>query len=188
MVTRQLSLFTRASLLAVSLLALLILQGCGVRAQVSVKPDFNPPAELDTVYVLPFTSSLVPGTVQATVFNDFVDLLNENLKRARVQQFEIIKDNLDEVDKKWLVKQVYLSGELWSYIENAGCCQTELRISSRIKLTEPGKQLPTFEVLLPLESFFDHDQSTLDKERVKLAKRLARELAERVIIPLAARK
>jgi len=188
MVTSPLSYCVRLPALAFVVMTLLMLQGCGVRAQVSVKPDFNPPMELDTVYVLPFTSSLVPSEVYETVFNEFVDLLNENLKRAGVQQFEIIKDSLDEVDKKWLAKQVYLSGELWSYIENAGCCQTELRIRSRIELTEPGKKAPTLEVLLPLESFFDHDQSTLEKERIKLAKRLAHELAERVIIPLAARK
>lgn len=188
MVTRPLSYIVRLSALALAVMTLLMLQGCGVRAQVSVKPDFNPPAEIDTVYILPFTSTLVPSEVQETVFNDFVDLLNENLKRTGVQQFEIIKDNLDEVDKKWLAKQVYLSGELWSYVENTGCCKTELRIRSRVGLTEPGKNAPTFEVLLPLDSFFDHDQSTLEKEKIKLAKRLARELAERVIIPLAARK
>lgn len=186
--TRSLSYVVRLSVLAISVMTLLMLQGCGARAQVSVKPDFNPPAELDTVYILPFTSSLVPSEVRETVFNEFVDLLNENLKRTGVQQFEIMKDGLDEVDKKWLDKQVYLSGELWSYIENAGCCQTELRIRSRVGLTEPGKQAPTFEVLLPLDSFFDHDQSTLEKEKIKLAKRLAHELAERVIIPLATRK
>jgi hypothetical protein len=169
-------------------MTLLMLQGCGVNAQVSVKPDFNPPVELDTVYILPFISSLVPVEVHEIVFNDFVDLLNENIKRSGVQQFEIIKDKLDDVDKTWLARQVYLSGEIWSYIENTGCCQTELRIRARVGLTEPGKQTPTFEVLLPLDSFFDHDQSTLEKEKIKLAKRLASELAERVIIPLAARK
>jgi hypothetical protein len=167
---------------------LLLLQGCGPTVQVSVKPDFKPPAELDTVYVLPFTSILVPEEFKETAFNDLVDILNENRGRMGVQQFEIIKGELKDQDPKWLDKQLYISGEFWSYIENAGCCNTELRVRARTSLTEPGKQVPTFEIILPLESFFDHDRSTLEKEKILLAKRLARELANRIIPPLSERR
>jgi hypothetical protein len=140
------------------------------------------------VYVIPFASTLVPEVVHETAFNDLVDLLNENRAKAGVSLFEIIKDDPADMDRTWLSGQTYLSGELWSYIENSGCCQTELRIRSRIALNEPGRQAPTFEVVLPLDSFFDHDQSTLEVERVKLAKDLARQLADRVISSLASRK
>ena len=176
--------------LSVFLLALncAVLGGCGPRPQVAVQPDFRLPAELDTVYVVPFISTLVPPEVEQTVFNDFVDILNENRNKAGVGQFEIIKGELKDVDQAWLHKQTYLGGELWSYIENAGCCRTELRIRSRVTLTEPGKNAATFELFVPMEGFFDHDQSTLDKERVKLAKRLARELADRVIVAISSRK
>src|SRR5512138_2492209 len=149
----------------------LLLHGCGPQAQLKVNPDFKPPAELDTVYVIPFSGILVPEDFKETAFNDFVDFLNENRIQIGVRQFEIIKGELKDQDAKWLSRQLYISGEFWSYIENAGCCNTELRVRARVTLTEPGKQAPTFEMTLPLESFFDHDQSTLEKEKNLLARR-----------------
>lgn len=182
-------LFKKAALFPfLSLVCLVLLAGCGAGAKISLQPDFKPPAELDTVYVVPFVSTLVPAEVSETVFNDFVDILNENRVQARVRQFEILKDDSSELDKAWLSRQLSLGGELWSYIEFSGCCQTELRIRSRVSLTEPGKQAPTAEIFLPLDSFFDHDQSTLDKERLVLARRVARQLAERVITALTSRR
>jgi len=171
-----------------SLVCLVLLAGCGTGAKVSLQPDFKPPADLDTVYVAPFVSTLVPVEVAETVFNDFVDILNENRAQARVKQFEILKGDSSELDKAWLSRQLSISGELWSYIEFSGCCQTELRIRSRVALTEPGKQMPTAEIFLPLDGFFDHDQSTLDKERLALARRVARQLADRVVTALTSRR
>ncbi|MSM39491.1 MAG: hypothetical protein GJT30_07715 [Geobacter sp.] len=188
MVKSRCTMLLRICPLLVIAMLLLLLGGCGPRPRVEVKPDFKPPAELETVYVIPFSSTLVPADLQETVFNELVDVLNEKRDQAGIHLFEIIKGDLGDVDKEWLAKQTYLSGELWSYVENSGCCQTELRIRSRISLTEPGKTAPTFEVFLPLDGFFDHDQSTLEKEKLKLARRLARELASKVITALANRK
>jgi hypothetical protein len=177
----------RFLLLIAALSIFLPIQGCGSVPKV-VKSDFKPPTELNTVYVVPFSSVLVPEELKETAFNDFVDILNDNRARIGVQQFEIIKGELKEQNPEWLARQLYISGEFWSYIENSGCCNTELRIRARVGLTEPGKQMPTFEIILPLESFFDHDRSTLDKEKILLAKRLARELADRIIPPLSERR
>lgn len=177
----------RTVLIAAAVFIACMLQGCA-RPQVSIKPDFKPPVELDTVYVVPFTSVLVPEDFKAVAFNDLVDVLNENRTQMGVQQFEIIKGELKDQDPKWLARQLYISGELWSYIENAGCCNTELRVRARVTLTEPGKELPTFEISLPLDSFFDHDRSTLEAEKTLLARRLARELAARIIPPLSGRR
>lgn len=170
------------------IVALMMLAGCASGSRTARQAYTGSHQESGVVYVIPFASTLVPEVVQETVFNDLVDLLNENRAKAGVSLFEIVKDSPAEMDKNWLSGQTYLSGELWSYIENAGCCQTELRIRSRIALTEPGRQTPTFEVALPMDSFFDHDQSTLEVERIKLAKDLARKLADRVISSLASRK
>lgn len=174
-------------LVPVLLVALLGLTGCS-SGKAARQADSKPHRQEGVVYVMPFASTLVPAPVREIAFNDFVDLLNDNRAKAGVSLFEIVKDNPNELDKGWLSAQTYLSGEFWSYIENAGCCQTELRIRSRVAVTEPGAQSPTFEVLLPLDSFFDHDRSTLDAERVKLAKELARQLADRVISSLVSRK
>lgn len=170
------------------IVALVMVAGCASGPSGARQADIRAHHENGVVYVIPFASTLVPVEVHETAFNDFVDLLNENRARTGVSLFEIIKDDPADIDRNWLSGQTYLSGELWSYIENSGCCQTELRIRSRVALTEPGKQTPTFEVALPLDSFYDHDQSTLEVERIKLAKDLARKLADRVISSLVSQK
>lgn len=180
--------YGKRSLLLLLISVLTMLAGCASADGKARQDVFKPQHENPVVYVFPFAATLVPAEVQKTAFNDFVDLLNEDRARAGVSLFEIIKDSPADIDKEWLSRQAYLSGELWSYIENAGCCQTELRVRSRMALTEPGRQAPSFEVVLPLDSFFDHDQSTLEIERVRLAKELARKLADKVISSLASRK
>lgn len=177
----------RRAVLFAAVSLLLLLQGCGPTARLTVQPDFKPPAEIETVYVVPFTGILVPEDFKEAAFNDFVDILNANRDRIGVRQFEIIKGELKDQDAQWLAKQLFISGEFWSYIENASCCNTELRVRGRVSLTEPGKTVPTFELTLPLDSFFEHDLSTLEKEKILLARRLARELADR-IIPALSRK
>ena len=178
----------KCSLFLLLIILLLLVTGCASASKSARHTDAQQHQEAGVIYVIPFASTLVPAAVHETVFNDFVDLLNENRAKAGVPLFEIVKDDPAELDKSWLAGQANLSGELWSYIENSGCCQTELRIRSRIALTEPGRQTPTFEVTLPMDSFFDHDQSTLEVERVKLARDLARKLADRVISSLVSRK
>jgi len=177
----------RVALTLAAVLMIILLQGCAPRPHVSAHPSFSPPPELDTVYVVPFSGVLVPEDFKAAAFNELVDILNENRSRMRVQQFEIIKGELKEQDAAWLSTQLYISGEFWSYIENAGCCNTELRVRARANLTEPGKQTPTFEITLPMESFFEHDRSTVEKEKILLARRLARELANLIMTPISKR-
>ena len=172
----------RSVLLA--LLAALILAGCAPKAAVSVSPAFNPVPDQEVIQVLPFIATLVPDPIATTVFDDFVDKLNDGRNGTGVQWFVILKQEVAEVDPAWLAKQVYLSGELWSYVENSGCCSTEMRIKGRVRLFEPGRPQPTFEVAVPLESFFDHDRSTLAEERLKMARRLSRELAAQVLAAL----
>jgi hypothetical protein len=169
------------------LLAALVLAGCAPKAVVSVSPAFNPVPDQEVIQVLPFVATLVPDAITDTVFNDFVDKLNDSRNGSGVQWFVILKQEVQEVDPVWLAKQVYLSGELWSYVENSGCCSTEMRIKGRVRLFEPGRPQPTFEVAVPLESFFEHDRSTLADERAKLARRLAREMAEQVLAALRAK-
>ena len=188
MVIRFFKHISRLALPAFTLAILLQTSGCATGAKVNVNPGFKPPTELHIVYVVPFTSLLVPAEISSTAFNDLVDILNESRQQLGVQQFEIIKGELRDQDPAWLGKQLYISGEFWSYIESSGCCNTELRIRARANVTEPDKPSPSFEVFLPLESFFDHDRSTLEKEKTLLAKRIARELANRIIHPLAARR
>lgn len=164
---------------------LLLLAGCAPATRVSMAPDFKPPPEQEIIYVLPFVNTLVPDTFAETVFNDFVDTLNDSRALTGGKWFLIIKDNPKDVDSAWLAKHLYISGELWGYIENAGCCATELRVKARIFFHKPGLNEPVLDISVPMESFFEHDLSTLEVERKKLAKRLTRELDDQFIKALA---
>lgn len=163
-----------SSLLA--LYAVLLLAGCGTATKVSVAPDFKPGPEQEAVYIFPFITTLVPENFSETVFNAYVDDLNDNHAQTNATWFSIIKEDMKDVNQEWLARQFYITGEIWSYIENSGCCSTELRTKARLKFYEVGKKEPSMEVFIPLESFFDHDRSTLAVERDRLAKRLADEM------------
>lgn len=170
------------------LLLFVVSTGCAPKAVVNVAPNFKPAPEQDLVYIVPFESILVPDRFATKVFDDFVDNLNAARKSAGLNAFFILKDGLKEVDPSWLTRQVYIKGELWGYVENSGCCQTELKAKSRIHVFEPGKKDATLDILVPAETFFDHDQSTLAKEQDKLAAKLASQLSDHVISQLSRRK
>lgn len=175
----------RPSRYCLLLFMLLLLPACAPAVQVTVAPGFKPAPDQDTVYVVPFVTTMVPANFSDTVFDSFIDDLNDQHNRTSVKWFAIIKEDLKNVDKTWLAHQVYITGEIWSYIENSGCCSTELRVKARIKVFEPGKTKPSMDVFVPLETFFDHDMTTVEAERDKLAKRLAAEMSKAVITAFA---
>jgi hypothetical protein len=172
-----------ALLIAVGLLS--PLWGCVPASKLTVAPDLKVAPEKEIVYIIPFTSTLVPNDIAETVFNELVDNLNDNNKQPDIRWFSIIKE---EVPPEWLTKQVYLTGEMWSYMENSGCCSTEIKINARLLLHEPGKDKPTLELFVPLESFFEHDRSSLEIERLKFAKKLAGELSGKFLQAIEAHR
>jgi hypothetical protein len=167
-------------LLATAFLALAA-AGCAPAARVAVKPGFAVSPELETVYVVPFTSTLVPAGISSAVFDDFVDLLNDGRSATPVQQFIIIKEELKDVDPAWLANQVYITGELWGYVENSGCCSTEMRVKARAYLYDRGAKIPSAEITAPLETFFDHDRASFAAVQQQLARQAARELSAGIL-------
>jgi len=167
--------------------AALLLTGCGPATKVSVAPDFKPGPEQEAVYVVPFVTTLVPDKFSETAFDTYVDELNDNHAQTNATWFAIIKEDLKNVNQQWLAQQFYITGEIWSYIENAGCCSTELRVKARLQFYEVGKKEPSMEVFIPLDTFFDHDRSDLAIERDRLAKRLANEMAAQTLKALRKR-
>jgi hypothetical protein len=119
---------------------------------------------------------MVPTEVSESVFNDFVDALNDTRPIAGVTTFIILKDDLASMNQDWLARQVYLTGDIWSYQENSGCCSTELKIKARLNLFQSGSKDPVLTITIPQERFFEHDRSTLEKERTLLARNLSREM------------
>jgi hypothetical protein len=161
--------------------ALFLMGGCGPTVKVSLAPDFKRALDQDVMYVAPFLNTLVPENFSSPVFNNFIDDLNMNSPKTDVKWFYIVKEDIPDPKPDWLTKQAYITGEVWSYIEESGCCSTNLRVNARVRLYEPGRQEPAAEVYVPMDSFFEHDRSNLELERERLAKRLAREMADQII-------
>jgi len=170
-----------ARLLLTSILMALLVTGCAPSPKVRSFGVLDPKLERDAIYIVPFDATLVPPDFGDPIFNQFVDYLNARRKQTRVGRFVILKEDLKEVEPAWLVKQSYVSGDIWGYVESSGCCSTDMKVKSRIYLYEPGKNQPTLEVFVPVEDFFEHDRSTIQSARSKMGKKLARELADAVI-------
>ena len=162
-------------------MALLQLAGCAASPKTRNYGMLDPKVEREVIYLVPFDATLVPPDFGEPVFNQFVDMLNARRKQTRVGRFVILKEELKEVEPAWLIKQNYVSGDIWGYVESSGCCSTEMRVKSRIYLYEPGKNTPIFEVFVPVESFFAHDRLTMVAARDGMGKKLARELADAII-------
>lgn len=164
---------------------LLLLAGCAGGLKVRDYGSFDPRQERDVVYVIPFDATLVPPAFGEPIFNEFVDRLNALRRQTRVSRFVILKEELKEVEPAWLIRQTYISGDIWGFVESSGCCSTEMKVKSRIYLYEPAGNSPSFEAFLPLEEFFEHDKVTPAAARVRLGAKLAHGLADAVILKLS---
>lgn len=167
--------------LLLAVFAVILSTGCAQTARIKDFGGLDPLKEREILYLVPFNSTLVPPDFGNPIFDEFVDTLNARRKQTRVRHFVILKEELKEVEPAWLVKQIYVSGDVWGYLEDSGCCSTEMKVKSRIFLYEPGKSSPTLEVFIPAEHFFEHDTSTLKAAKARLGKKLARELADAII-------
>lgn len=167
---------------------LALLTACGTVTTSRDYSLFDPQIEREAVFIVPFDATLVPPDFGEPIFDQFVDILNARRRQTKVGQFIILKEELKEVEPAWLIKQVYISGDIWGYVESSGCCSTDMKVKSRIYLYEPGKNTPTFEVFVPVEYYFDHDRSDIKAAKARLGKKLALELAEAVLKKLTPAK
>lgn len=171
--------FCRVMLL---LLGVLVMAGCA--ASSPVIKDYgvlDPQVERESLYIVPFDATLVPPDFGDPIFDQFVDILNSRRKQTKVGRFVILKEELKEVEPAWLIRQMYISGDIWGYIETTGCCSTDMKVKSRLYLYEPGKNSPTFEVFVPADHYFEHDHEDIAAAKKRLGKKLATDLAEAVL-------
>ena len=77
------------------------------------------------------------------------------------QEFVILKQGVEAVGDEWLEVHRYITGEVFAYVENSGCCSTEIRTKVRVAYHTPNQSKLAFDVTLPFSTFFDHDQSTI---------------------------
>lgn len=137
-------------------------------------------ASRQTIYLVLFTTIMVPLPVAEAVFDQFVETLNQSGGLAGYE-FVILKDELERIDPTWLRKATYVTGEIFGYVEESGCCSTDIRSKSRLALYRPGSSEPRMRHEYPAKAFFDHDYSTLDAERKKLAERISQDLSSQLL-------
>ena len=158
---------------AVPFVLLLLFAGCDSGPKIQTSQAFTIAQNQKMVPIIPFSNTLVPAQFSEMVFNDFVDGMNNHQRQAGFSWFGIVKDDMKELEKVLLPTHIYISGEIWSYIENSGCCSTEMRVKSRLRIYRVQSRELLWEAELPLDSFFEHDASTFPVEREKIGKRLS---------------
>lgn len=163
------------------LVLLSLLSGCSSSPRVTTSQAFSIAQNQQMVPIVPFTSTLVPAAFSEMVFNDFVDGMNENQQQAGLAWFGIVKDDMNELEKILSPAHIYINGEIWSYIENSGCCSTELRVKSRLRIFRVQSRELLWEAEIPLDSFFEHDRSTFPLEREKIGKRLSAAMVKETV-------
>jgi hypothetical protein len=90
----------------------------------------------------------------------------------------ILKQGLDKTDRSWLGARKYVLGEVCGYVEESGCCSTDIRTRVRMSYYRSHQEEPVLKYEYPARAFFEHDRSTLDVERIKFADQIAGVLVE----------
>jgi len=137
----------------------------------------EPDPEPGVVYVAPFITLMVPPEVEERIFDQFIDTLNE-LGAARMLKFVILKQGLDKTDRAWLGARKHAVGEIYGYVEESGCCSTDIRTRVRLTYYRAHQDEPVLKYEYPARVFFEHERSTLAVERHKLADQIAGVLVE----------
>ena len=145
--------------------------------------DQDPTVSPKTLYIVPFLNVMVPEEVSSHLFDSFIDQLMA-VEAQSVMQVRILKKDIDSVDKDWLAQQHFVTGELFGYEEDSGCCSTVIKAKIRLYRFQPGLIDPAAEIIVPGDVFFEHDVTTLQKERILLAERMARELSQKLAADL----
>jgi hypothetical protein len=161
------------------LVASMLLSGCApdgtiVRRNAAIVAP--PPGEV--LYVVPFAAVMVPQEIVDGIFDRLIDELNATSPNGAPAI--ILKRDLKQIDIEWLATKHYLTGELFGYVRDSGCCSTEIRLRTRINYYQPGNQTPTLVVTCQREELFDHDLSTFDAEQQKMIAELTQTLIDKL--------
>ncbi len=141
-------------------------------------PDEEP--EPGIVYIVPFVGVMVPKEVNTRIFDQFVDRMNLEGEALELQ-FVILKSGLQRVSPEWLAVRQYVTGEIYAYVEDSSCCSTDLRTKAKLTYHRPNQATPPFGYEYPVKRFFDHDRSSVEIERTKLADDIAETLSSELI-------
>lgn len=163
---------------------LVLLIACGPRVQVEQKETFAPRTRPQTIFVVPFTTIMVPDGVRAGLFDRFVDQLNAAQQPVQLD-YIILKQGLESIDADWLAKRDYVTGEVFAYVEDFGSTTVSIRAKSRIRLFQAGVAEPTLQLDYPVEIFYEKDYLTLEAARHQLALKISDSMAQKLSAALA---
>ncbi len=162
----------------------LLLGACSLGVRMEQKEGFAPRTQPQTIFVVPFTTIMVPAEVAEGLFDRFVDRLNEVQTRDGLE-YVILKQGLDAVDAGWLGKRDYVTGEIFAYVEESGSSTALIRSKSRISLFQAGRLEPTLQLDYPVELFYEKDYLSLEVARRKLADKISGSMAQKLSEALA---
>jgi len=160
----------------------LLFVGCATEQPMLTRSaNFAPPPLGEPIYVVPFTTVMVPRDLEEGIFDRLVDQLNLDLNvEGSGYEFIIVKRPLDEAGRNWLAERPYVTGELFGFVRDSGCCSTELRLRTRLLYFQPRTSAPALILDYPRLVLFDHDKSTLEIEQERLIADTVQTLAQRL--------
>ena len=161
------------------LLVSLLLGACAAgKPELTTSSCYAPDPDLPVTLVVPFTPIMVPQEFSTTFFDRFIDRLQESFGVQR--RVVILKERLEELPPESLAGRSYLDGEIYGYLEDSGCCATEIAFTTRLFFYQPGAEEPAVTLTIPSEKFFDHD--LVEPAGIRL--QFARESADRIVAQL----
>lgn len=164
-----------------ALLSMFCLAACAAElTTVEKKAGFLLRPDTQVIYIAPFRTVMVPSPVADPLFDTFVDELNLRGEQSSEDKysFVILKKDPSDIDDERLAQHHYLTGELYGFLEDSGCCSTTIQIQARLQLFQPGNEESTLMIHDSDELFFDHDQAALAEKRQEIAQRVAHRLAD----------
>ena len=163
-----------------------LLTACSLGVNMEQKESFAPRTQPQIIYVVPFTTIMVPDEVAEGLFDRFVDILNE-VQAQDGLEYVILKQGIVAIDAAWLSKRDYVTGEVFAYVEELGSSTGSIRAKSRISLFQAGQVEPTLQLDYPVDVFYEKDYSSLEDVRRKLADKISGSMAKKLNEALAGR-
>ena len=136
------------------------------------------------LFILPFTTVMVPATVNEGFFDRFVDNLNQSQATTGIE-FVILKQDPQVIGTKWLSEHTYIAGEISAYVEDRGSTTVSLRAKTHLNYYAVGAAEPSLKLSYPVEVFYEKDYQTLEAARVQLAEKLADQLSQKLLETLS---
>ena len=146
--------------------------------------DLQRPEEGTILYFVPLQPVLAPEELTSNLFNQIIDGFDGAAAGSGLSAL-ILKRDVASVDPAWLGQQYYVTGSVFAYGEDSGCCSTEIKLSTRLQLYQPGTPHPVLRIDLPYRILFDHDRSNLEIEQERMTTSLAEQLRSALLAEIA---